>query len=520
MKIYCICLPERRVHTEEFFHKLGFNPVFTPIVTITDIEKIGLNGMLKNCIIDKPYYRELLQKTDDNELRKWYGKIACSMSHINAMNHLLNDGGDKALIFEDDNQIPDENDVKMINKRLKDILNELDQVKDWLFCNLSPCISNSNFQKSTNLYTGVLGYCMNAYLVTRKGVNFFHQAFPLSINYHTLDNYLPYISKKYQPKALDVHPKLFYQKNGHNNINDSGNYFEKPVAEEYAQELKTNEELPTILVTPTTILIIVMLILLIISIIFRKKYFIVISALGLVGSMYYHWVNKKDSFIIKNTLRLRDIKNIIPYLSTECNLYHGMLEYRLADVFLGDGPDANDYHLENFPNSFASQYIRKNVGHRNFEVLAEIIDNHRKTITLPEKNEVVVHLRCGDVMEDSDHTVEEMLEKDVLYNNGYAYIHSLEYYENIFRNLVNNGIVKMTIISGSHFEFDNYNKSCQYIEAIKLLANLYGMQTKLRLGSEPDDDVTYMVSATHFIPGKGGFSKIISKLREYLAPNS
>ena len=485
-----------------------------------DLQKIGLDGMLYKGIIDKSYHKELQQKTEQ-ELRKWYGKIACSMSHARAMEQLLIDGDDKALIFEDDNQIPDETSVKIIHKRFKDILNELEQAGNWIFCNLSPCISDSNVQKSTNLYTGTLGYCMNAYLVTPEGVKFFRQAFPLTKDCHTLDNYLPNVGKKYPSKMFDVHPRMFSQKLGHSCTSELGNNVKEPIVKEYIHEehMVTLTNIHKYLV----VIIIMMLILLMISIFFQKKYFIIISAIGLIVSiLVYYFINKQENYVIKN--KLRDIKNSLPYLSTECSLFNKMSDYRLGDVFTGNGDkidrviqglDIDEYHLKNFPDSIASQYIRKNVGYKNYKVMSEIIADHFTKISLPEKNEAVVHLRCGDVIELSKYSVEEILEKDILYNDGGSYTYPIKYYYDKFSKLVDKGITKLTIISGSPYYFDNFKKSCQYIYAIKILAELFGMQTKLRLGGNPDDDLTYMVSATHFIPGKGQYSMLIKKLREY-----
>lgn len=516
MKIYCICLPKRKEYIKKFFRILGIEPVYTPITTIDDLQRIGLDSLLQYGVIDINYYKKLRNIDDPKKLRVWYGKIACSMSHATAMKQLLKDGGDKALIFEDDNHIPEKNEVSIIHKRLKNILVELDQTGEWLFCNLSPCISDSDLRVSNNLYTGTLGYCMNAYLVTPLGVQILLNTFPLGEKEHTLDNYLLIVGKKYPKQMFDVHPRLFSQKTGHTFESELGNnHDDVTVVNEYINEQTTIKKVRKYLYIP----VIIMVVMFVISLVSRIKWFIIISSIILLISILvlYLYYEREEYDLYKK--KVRDINTLIHYTSLDYDLFNGKKEYRLGDVFFGYGNIENhiEYMIKNFPNSIAVEYIHSGAKSGDYETLATIVARRSKDFSSLREDEAVIHLRCGDVIDKLPQKVSEMLKKEVKNPfNGVYYIPTLSYYIDEFEKLVQKGIKKITIIAGSHFELPNYKKSCEYIMSIKILAEkYYGLSVELKLGGDPDEDVIYMVNAQHFVPSRGWYSKMINTLRNY-----
>ena len=94
--------------------------------------------------------------------------------------------------------------------------------------------------------------------------------------------------------------------------------------------------------------------------------------------------------------------------------------YRLGDMFRSkkfrDDGSGKDYHLKNFPQSIASEYMRRTDDDSNYAVLMEICSDYMKkqNYLRPSPQTLVIHLRIGDVIDNTDDTVEQFLkEKDI-----------------------------------------------------------------------------------------------------------
>lgn len=144
------------------------------------------------------------------------GKVACSLSHAKVLKQFLDSEKEIALIFEDDNRIP--NDPKATRKKIELLM----QDKSWDFLNLSPCFCECVFsvQSSDGIFNAT-GQCANAYLVRREGAkSFLKMMFPLKpIIKIALDTIIPYI-----PNAYETRPRLFEQNEETESTN--GNHFE------------------------------------------------------------------------------------------------------------------------------------------------------------------------------------------------------------------------------------------------------------------------------------------------------
>ena len=191
--VYCICLPQRKKNTRDFFKALNIKPIYTPIV-------------LKNNLNQK-------QLIDYNIISNWYnfksnkGRIACAISHYNAIIQFIKSKYPYCLIFEDDNKIPTEKEVKHIHNVLDEIL----PLKIWNIINLSPCYRACGFQK-THTQTSYLKYpllstCANAYAITKKGAEeYLERLFPLTYFKYASDHDFMHITNSY-----DCAPRLFEQ---------------------------------------------------------------------------------------------------------------------------------------------------------------------------------------------------------------------------------------------------------------------------------------------------------------------
>jgi len=202
-----------------------------------------------------------------------------------------------------------------------------------------------------------------------------------------------------------------------------------------------------------------------------------------------------------------------------CKLFSGENRYRLGDMILNEWrwkEGGEDYHLENFPDSIASEYMRKSQTQRNYDVLFQIVEQRSIDADIPEDDTLVVHLRTGDVIEEPRHTVDDILTYYTYYNDKpwSQYTPPLRYFTQKIEGL-DPEINKVVLVTGSHIDIPT-PKSCQYIAAIQKFFEQNGFTVELRIGGDPDQDFIYMCNAKFFIPSKGGYSTLISTIAEML----
>jgi len=209
--------------------------------------------------------------------------------------------------------------------------------------------------------------------------------------------------------------------------------------------------------------------------------------------------------------RIIEIATDAPF---EENLYTNWEGYRLADTVLAKKyRNEEDIKIQTrkFPNSIASEYIRRTNKVNNLKLLLKIVKSRSHEIELPMSDEIVVHIRGGDVL--SNHTIKEFLTDyqknsvEHLKTSG-NYVKPLLYY---YKKVKNSGFRKVTLVSGSHRK-KNLEKSLIYLKCLKIYFELLGFQVHTRFGKNPDEDFIYMCGASVFCPAGGGFSDLISKL--------
>ena len=191
--VYCICLPNRKENTELFFNALGLSPIYTDVVLKDSLDRHSL--------IESEHI------TPDYDFNKHRGRIACNLSHKNALLEFKKSHEPYCIIFEDDNKIPYSKNIGYILKVLKDIL----PLKIWNLINLSPCWSKCLFQKTSDksqyLKYPLNSLCRNAYAITQEGATqYLTQMFPLTPKQYAGDHIMRKISKGY-----DCRPRLFKQ---------------------------------------------------------------------------------------------------------------------------------------------------------------------------------------------------------------------------------------------------------------------------------------------------------------------
>jgi hypothetical protein len=201
-----------------------------------------------------------------------------------------------------------------------------------------------------------------------------------------------------------------------------------------------------------------------------------------------------------------------------CDLYSDNKMYRIGDMvstysrFLDSG---EKYHLKTFPNSIASEYMKKTKKFKKYNILADIVrERSNNTDDLPNDKDLIVHLRVGDVVEDNSNNLSQ-----ILTNYSYNFLHNYTCPIRNIQDKINKSkenFDKIILVAGSHKDILS-PRSCKYIDVVKKYFENNGYIVELRLGKNPDDDFIFMSNAKYFIPScSGNYTLLVKKIVKIL----
>jgi hypothetical protein len=182
-----------------------------------------------------------------------------------------------------------------------------------------------------------------------------------------------------------------------------------------------------------------------------------------------------------------------------------------------------DYIYRLFPNSIASQYLQKTKCTNRINLLSGIVDQYAATHKLktPADDVMVMHFRVGDVIDQTEVPVDEFLNRRI--NSYYAlfkkhpdgwppvYVRCLASLDKALMKTKELGFHKISFVYGFHIK-DSIKKSKQYLAGLMHYAQLEGFKVEMITHADADVSFAYACNAKHFIPGGGGFSKLMSKV--------
>jgi hypothetical protein len=142
---------------------------------------------------------------------------------------------------------------------------------------------------------------------------------------------------------------------------------------------------------------------------------------------------------------------------------------------------------------------------------------------VPADDVMVIHLRVGDVIDRTSIPVEDFLNSRVnsfqaLY--GYdctefgwspVYVRCLASFDRALKKTKDLGFHKITLTYGFHIR-QSIQKSKKYLAALARHAQSQGFEVEMVTHTDADLSFAYACKAKHFIPGGGGFSKLMSKV--------
>lgn len=249
----------------------------------------------------------------------------------------------------------------------------------------------------------------------------------------------------------------------------------------------------------------------------NKKNILSKEEIGQISKTFLSLENKINTY--NTQLRIPPL-----LLTNKIKLLKHNKHYRLGDVILHKGDywrESNKYILENkeYEDSILRNYIEacpgnnlNNVNPEYAKILLNIVNKKikDKKYILPKNNELVIHLRLGDVL-----------------------VHSW-FLEKNYKQIINSFIKKFNIEKVTFctaFHYGDYSEKNRWIyDDDKHKQNIFKLSEKINniikipniyidfISSEnPDDDFIYMVKSKHFVKDHGGFSKLISDVQVYQA---
>lgn len=200
-------------------------------------------------------------------------------------------------------------------------------------------------------------------------------------------------------------------------------------------------------------------------------------------------------------------------------LFHGLTLYRIGDIVNSKTwrkwNNSDKYHLDNFPNTIASKYLKLTEDEGNFEILKNIVKNTKfrnKKLKL-SYDYCLLHLRVGDIIDGDIWTVDQFLEEDRV-NNYYKkkIVKSKHYFIHKINESKNYKIDNLVIIAASHMNLNSFAKSYEYIYKIKKLFSKRFKNIIIFYGNHPDDDMLLAHYAKYYISSGGSYSYLLSKI--------
>jgi hypothetical protein len=184
----------------------------------------------------------------------------------------------------------------------------------------------------------------------------------------------------------------------------------------------------------------------------------------------------------------------------------------------------SEYIFRLFPNSIATQYLKRTKRVNDIPVLSNIVDGYvtSHNIDIPAEDVMVMHLRVGDVIDGTDVPLDDFMNTRV--NSYYAlfkvhpeggvspvYVRCLASFDRALKKTKELGLNKITLVYGFHINYST-KKSRMYIAGLVDHAQSQGFEVEVMTHADADVSFAYACKAKHFIPGGGGFSKLISKV--------
>ena len=174
---------------------------------------------------------------------------------------------------------------------------------------------------------------------------------------------------------------------------------------------------------------------------------------------------------------------------------------------------------EQYPNSIADRFVRGlDKGRPGLAALRHAVRLHNPALR-PEPTALIVHLRAGDVIDRSNYTVGQLLEKQrhyLIVKDGRTrdwgpYVRPRAFWRAVAAHF-RGALRAVVLVAGGWGGMSA--KSQRYVCAVHHVFAAAGYRVGVRYGELPDDDFAYMSRARYLVVGGGGFGLFVKTLVE------
>ncbi len=192
--------------------------------------------------------------------------------------------------------------------------------------------------------------------------------------------------------------------------------------------------------------------------------------------------------------------------------------YRVGDAVMGKYNPQYDkwYHIDMYPNSLAALYFTKTGNFNDLDVLTQVVKEFQEMhrMQIPLDNDIVLHLRLGDIIESSKYSVDEHLCNEYPSLGDRFYVKPLSYFIKAFESF--NPGMRVVIMYGSHLPELGFSKSDEYVNKIMEHLRGRGFIPHVRFGKGADEDFVFGAFAQQLVTTVGGYSELLSEVNKRL----
>lgn len=195
--------------------------------------------------------------------------------------------------------------------------------------------------------------------------------------------------------------------------------------------------------------------------------------------------------------------------------------YRIGDLFYCYGnrweQDRNEIiNNDKYNGTILKNYLNKKRGEQDYFIFKKAIEEYitSENPILPSDNELVIHLRCGDIFSKEDSLSKNYVDQEL--NNL-----TNKVFQNPHLTILNPEIQKITIVTALHYGSNqknglyfysekSYNANIDFLQSLNEKFINLGVSVNLVSNKNPDLDICYLYRSKFLVPSTSSFSKIIS----------
>lgn len=213
-----------------------------------------------------------------------------------------------------------------------------------------------------------------------------------------------------------------------------------------------------------------------------------------------------------------DNSDIYEHYNAEKEDLKNYYAYRLADIVrrLSAHKVSRDY-LDRHKGTIGEEYSNRTKMRNDYKMLKSICDERKSGLKeVPKDNELIMHMRLGDVIEKSRYSVDEHLAKrlkshgDGSISTYRVYVQAMDFYNDyILNEIKGTNVDTIVFVGGDHRDLDSLNKTHDYLNKVSKMFEENGYKTRIKFNDQSaDEDFVYITSAKHFAPTGGGFGRL------------